>query len=307
MLKPNLFIVGAAKAGTTSLYSYLNNHPKINASIIKEPHFFSDDIRCKDMSPKRKKRACFNQEKYFAKEILAPKHIAYIESQDNYLKLFDLREDYSYFLDASTGYLHSKSAAQNIYDFNKDAKIIISLRHPAERAYSHFLMDLSGGMLESKDFIKEIERQRNKKNRNSENNLYIEGSLYARQIERYMDIFPKENIMIVFQDELNRDTQKIMDGIFDFLDLDSIKVDIEKRENAGKVPRSFRLNNFMMKFVFLRDFIPQVIKDKVKLLLQTPHKQKMSSAEREYILGYVKEDIKALEKLLDRDLSGWLV
>ncbi len=180
MLKSNLCIVGAAKAGTTSLYSYLNNHPKINASIIKEPHFFSDDIRCKDISPKRKKRTCFNQEKYFAKKILTPKHIAYIESQDNYLKLFDLREDYSYFLDASTEYLPSKSTAKNIYGFNKDAKIIISLRHPAERAYSHFLMDLSGGMLKSKDFIKEIERQRNKKNRNTNGNLYIERSLYAQ-------------------------------------------------------------------------------------------------------------------------------
>lgn len=306
MLKPNLFIVGAAKAGTTSLYSYLNDHPKINASVIKEPHFFSDDIRCKDINPKRKKSTCFNQEKYFAKKILAPKHIGYIESQDNYLKLFDLRGDYSYFLDASTGYLHSESAAKNIYDFNKDAKIIISLRDPCERAYSHFLMDLSGGVLESKDFIKEIERQRNKKNRNIENNLYIERSLYAQQIKRYMDIFPKENILIIFQEDLNRDTQKVMDEVFDFLDLDPIKIDIEKRENTGKVPRSFRLNNLMMKFVFLRDFIPQVIKDKVKLLLQTSHKQKMSSVERAYILRYVKEDIKALERLLDRDLSGWL-
>ncbi|MEJ2437361.1 MAG: sulfotransferase [Sulfurovaceae bacterium] len=114
-----------------------------------------------------------------------------------------------------------------MYDFNKDAKIIIALRHPAERAYSHFLMDLSGGILESKDFIKEIERQENEKNRNIENDLYIERSLYAQQIKRYMDIFPKENIMIVFQEDFNRDTQKIMDEIFDFLDLDSIKIDIK--------------------------------------------------------------------------------
>ncbi len=116
-----------------------------------------------------------------------------------------------------------------------------------------------------------------------------------------MDIFPKENIMIVFQGELNRDTQKIMDGIFDFLDLDSIKVDIEKRENTGKVPKNFRLNNFMMKFVFLRDFIPQMIKDKVKLLLQTSQKQKMSSAEREYMLRFFEDDIKSLKNCLIRN------
>lgn len=308
MLKPNLFIVGAAKAGTTSLYSYLNGHPRINASIIKEPHFFSDDIRCKDVDPKRKKRSCFDQKKYFAKKILAPKHIAYIESQDNYLKLFDFREDYSYFLDASTGYLYSKSAAKNIYGFNKDAKIIIALRHPVERAYSHFLMDLNGGVLESKDFMKEVKKElQNKSKEYRQTHMYIEFGLYSEQIKRYLDTFPRENIMIVFQDELNRDTQKIMDGIFGFLDLEPIKINIEKRENISRVPKSFILNNFMMKFVFLRDFIPQKIKDTVKLLLQTSHKPKMSSIEREHMLRYFKEDIEALEKLLDKDLSRWLV
>ncbi len=308
MLKPNLFIVGAAKAGTTSLYSYLNEHPRINASIIKEPHFFSDDIRCKDVDPKRKERVCFNQEKYFAKKILAPKHIAYIESRDNYLKLFDFAGDYSYFLDASTGYLYSKSAAKNIYDFNKDAKIIIALRDPAERAYSHFLMDLIGGVLESKDFIKEVKKElQDKPKKHRQNHMYIEFGLYSEQIKRYLDTFPRENILIVFQDELNRDTQKIMDDVFDFLNLEPIEINIEKRENTSKVPKSFRLNNFMMKFVFLRDLIPQEIKDKVKSLLQSSHKPKMSSAEREYMLEYFKKDIKELEKLLDKDLSRWLV
>lgn len=113
--KPNFFIVGAPKAGTTFLSYYLSQHPDIFMSEVKEPNYFS---RIQKQGPS----------------------IVY-DDEDKYLQLFTKSKGESIIGEASTTYLYFKGTEDRIYNFNKEARILISLRNPVERAYSHYLMD----------------------------------------------------------------------------------------------------------------------------------------------------------------------
>lgn len=104
-LIPNFFIVGAPKCGTTAVSEYLRNHPSIFMSFPKEPHHFSDDF------------AQFREYRRL----------------DDYMKLFRGRtQDHLIVGEASVWYLYSSSAVKSIYEFNKDAKILVMLRNPID-------------------------------------------------------------------------------------------------------------------------------------------------------------------------------
>ncbi len=102
--KPNLFIIGAPKCGTTTLFDYLGRYPEVGTGNLKEPHFFCDDLAA----------------------------IQAIKSTEEYLKNFPTKFAGRYLLDASTNYIYSSVAIRNILDFNPLAKIIVMVRHPAD-------------------------------------------------------------------------------------------------------------------------------------------------------------------------------
>ena len=110
MLKPNLFIIGAPKCGTTSIYSFLKQHPEIYMPDFKEPHYFGSDLN--------KKKG------------------VYIDTEEEYLSLFIESKNEIFIGEASTYYLYSNLAPMEIFKFNPDSKIIIALRNPIDLIYS---------------------------------------------------------------------------------------------------------------------------------------------------------------------------
>src|SRR5262245_16436607 len=117
---PNFFIVGAAKAGTTSLHAYLSAHPQVFMPALKEPHYFADF----ELSPE------FDN------------FMPVIRDQPAYQDLFRGSQGSTAVGEASPSYLCDPAAAARIKAAIPDAKIVISLRNPVDRAYSHYLMDL---------------------------------------------------------------------------------------------------------------------------------------------------------------------
>ena len=107
--KPNFFIVGGPKCGTTALYTYLKNHPEIFMSRIKEPQFFAADIFCDQRT---------------------------VQTLADYLSCFAAARNEKRIGEASTAYLGSRNAAQEIKAFNPNAQIIIALRNPVEVMYA---------------------------------------------------------------------------------------------------------------------------------------------------------------------------
>ncbi len=246
MNKPNLFVVGAAKAGTTSLFHYLSQHPEIYAPPIKEPNHFGTDI---DLAHFRKDYLNRNHiigKSYFKCEKLEKRHIAYIKDLNNYLKLYRDAKKEKYLIDVSNSYLYSNLAAKEIYDFNKSAKIIIILRQPVERAISHYIMDVAQNRQKELDAYKAIKSDYEAKLKGwGISNLYVELSQFSNQAKRYLDIFPKDQIVIVSFDELKNNPIQLMNKLWSFLNIDPIQLETNKIFNPSGVPKNLFLKSLI--------------------------------------------------------------
>lgn len=207
----NLFVVGAMKAGTTTFVELLRQHPNIYVPPIKEPHFFTDHLPRFVYHPSR----FFDLDTYFKKEFPAPLHIAHLSTADQYKQLYALAEDQKYLLDASTAYLASQDAATSIAKYNKDAKIIVTLRDPLQRMYSHYEMALGLG-LEKRSFASVVASEVEQYNKHTLSNYtYLGMSLYKAQIESYTSRF--DHVLILSFEDLIDNTEALLKEVATFL------------------------------------------------------------------------------------------
>ncbi len=307
---PNFFIVGAAKSGTTSLYNYLDQHPDVYMSPIKEPHYFSKDIKLQDFNKEYREHNTFDIIKYLAKNKLEKKHIAYINDLDSYLQLFREQRNEKCIGEMSSGYLYSKEAAQRIYDFNPHSKIIVILRNPIERTFSHWLMGLQIGLVKNQNFLDAVMQDYALEKKGwGISYTYIELGLYFEQIKRYYDIFPSNNIKIFLFDDLQENAKKVSAELFAFLDINLFEsIDYNKKYNVTKLPKNAFIKNLIHnKFLkLLTSPIPTSAKNILKntLYSQKPI-PKLTKYDRESLIPFFKEDIKKLEYLINRNLTNW--
>ncbi|MDQ3821894.1 MAG: sulfotransferase [Actinomycetota bacterium] len=206
---PNLFVVGAARAGTTSLLRYLGEHPDVFMTRFKEPHFFSRH-----------------------RPSLAP----YVHDEAAYLRLFASART-PFRGEASTSYLWAEPAAARIERASPEAKILISVRDPVERSHSFYWHRVRRG-LERRSFAAAVadELERGFPHERPSCGWHIR---CAADLRRYLDVFGTNVRVIVFE-ELIRDVARELAGVFDFLGVDpTVSRQIEpERHNAFAVPRS---------------------------------------------------------------------
>ncbi len=310
---PDFFIVGATKAGTTSLYYYLNSHPEVYMSPVKEPHHFATDIDLEHLRPQVKKRLKAQEtEKFIEGEMEGTLHRAYIRSRELYLKLFRKAEAGQIKGEASPSNLFSKTAAKEIHDFNSNAKILIILRNPVMRAYSHYLMDLKLGFtsLGFNDALKEDEKTTYKSWGAASN--YIPLGMYFEQIKRYYAVFPEHQIKVILQEDLKRQPEKTMQQIYRFLNInESYLPNFHQKHNEALVPRN-PITSRLLKIEFLRIFLREklensTLKRKIKNLLFTqPVSSSPDTATTERLKHLFKSDIEKTSTLIKHDLSEWL-
>ena len=235
-MKVDFFIVGAPKAGTTSLYYYLNEHPEIEMSTQKETDFFSDS-------------AIQKQGLYYGKNR--------IDTLEKYHNLFPTTQEKKYG-EASVSYLFYEDVPEKIKAYNSKGKIIIMLRNLVDRAFSHYLMDYRLGLISST-----LEEVIESKSYNKKSKLfyqqYIELGLYFKQVKRYLEIFGSENVHIILYQDFKNDIEVVMKKVYHFLEVDSkFEQKVEKKYNTFSIPK----NNFIRivySFVGLRKFLKFVI------------------------------------------------
>ncbi|WP_181833169.1 sulfotransferase family protein [Bacillus taeanensis] len=284
---PNFYIVGAAKCGTTSLYYYLNSHPNVYMSTMKEPHFFAQ------VNPTKEQR-----------------HIVPVVSNEvDYLKLFEGCEDGMLKGEASPSYLWSEKAPLNIYEKAPDGKIIILLRDPIERAYSHYLMDFRQGV-QTKSFYEALKEDYSKKEKGwGVSHLYVELGLYYEQVKRYLETFGDDQIKVLLFEDLKSNRESLMEEICGFLDVDFNLLAFEKDKVYLRyaAPRN-KLAQKVMGNPMIRNaakFVPQAfrtgIKDKV--LFKRTEKPKMDENSKNFLKEVYETDLQQLESLLNKDLS----
>ncbi len=285
---PNFFIVGAPKAGTTSLYYYLDAHPEVFMSSIKEPNYFSY-------------QATADQQLYYKEKGIA--------TWDKYIALFKSIEQKKAIGEASVSYLFYPEAAKKIKEKFPKARIIIMLRNPIERAISHYNMDYKLGYIDCS-----LENAIQKKDKSDLNKLYyqqfIQLGFYFEQVKRYIELFGQENVLIIYFEDINNNTQLEVEKLFHFLGVDShFQINTTARYNTFKTPRNYIIREmYRIKSlrIALKNLLPEKLIDLIKNIILTKNKKRWP---KESTISFLKElyklDIQKLEKLLNRNLKSW--
>lgn len=298
MVMPNFLILGAANSGTTSLYDYLKQHPDIYMPEVKEPRFFAfEDEALKFCGPGDEHRNANS-----------------VTRLDEYRALFSGVTKEKAIGEASPPYLYIPKAAERIRHHIPNAKLIAILRNPADRAFSNFMHQRAIGYEPLADFSMAIEDEETRiKNNWSFIWHYRARGYYYKQIKRFMDIFPHENIRIYLYEDFSENNVALIQDIFRFLGVDdTFCPNVSIQHNPTGEPKS----QFFMRF--LRDpglakaiakrLLPYSLRANLKsrLLARNTAGQAMPPDFRRKLLEDYRPDIAKLEKLLDRDLSVWL-
>ena len=249
MKNPNLFIVGAPKSGTTFLYHYLKQHPDIYFPNFKEPHFFGSD--------------------------LIRRNGAYNLSLDEYQDLF--KTDKKIIGEASTFYIFSKDAPEEIYNFNPKAKIIIMLRDLVDLVHSLHSQFVFSGDEVIEDFTQALELEDSRLSGNRipnqttvVNKLFYTSNILSlpRSIKSFIRYFGRENIKFIDLDDIKKNPKKVYFETLEFLNIDSnLNIPNFKIINKNKTYKSKTVRDFIKKYsIFLGSLRSKVFKKPLGLI-----------------------------------------
>ena len=303
MIKPNLFIVGQPKSGTTALHFFLEQHPEIFMARPKEPHYF-----CKDFHE--------DSDRYHGKS--GSKKYFPIRTFDEYIGLFATKEKYKIFGEASTNYLYSKVAAKNIYEFSPDAKIIMIFREPVSFLYSLHSQYVNATSEDVENFENAFnlsEDRMNGKNipvraRCPLYVCYSERIYYFSQIERYFNLFSEDQIKIIIFDDFRKDNEKIYKDILKFLEVSEDFLPDFKGVHESKAPKNKFLNKFFrnphLKNI-PKNILPAKLYDLIQLkvqelLMKNQERIPIDPDLKLKIMKKFKPEVEKLSSLLHRDL-----
>lgn len=305
MTMPNFIIIGAGKCGTTSLVSYLSQHPEIYFSPIKEPRFFAfegQQLDCRGPA-----------DEHFVQTT--------VTDLSSYKRLFEGVTTEKAIGEASTGYLHRPRAIERIKYYVPDARLITFLRDPVERAYSTYLMNVRIGVEPLSDFSKAIAEQDQRSHAGwCVAHNYISIGYYYRHLKPYINTFGRDQVRVYLYNDFKRDNLSIINDIFEYLDVDSTFVpDINKKQNAANlVPANRAIDWLLDKSVRCLNTSAKLITPGLawrsrRLACELENtrisqyiKSTMPNKLRKKLISLYREDIIQLEKLIDRDLSDWL-
>lgn len=201
MAKPNFFIVGAPKCGTTSLSNYLRVHPNVFMSTPKELNYFSEDLS---------------------------DELRHAKSLDQYLDFFkDSKPEHLAVGEASPSYLSSSVALNNIRKFDENAKIILMLRNPVDLTYSLHSQLLSNYVEDERDFEKawNLQEARSKGQKIPKTCVFPPFLQYSKichlgdQVKDLQNIFPPDKVLLILMDELKVSTQTVYEKVLSFLEV----------------------------------------------------------------------------------------
>lgn len=273
--KVNLFLIGAAKCGTSSLFSFLSGHPDICACELKEPKFFlGNDLQIE-------------------------------KEMDQYHSLFKGKRRYK--MEASVQYSVPENDGrvyEKIHKYNPEAKILYIIRNPIHRIESNHWHAFNVGLSKIRDVNASIFSNNN-----------IEASSYFRNIKPFMDVFGKEQVLILLYDDLKNEVDYIRKQLSSFLEIEISQFGAEiskinvskgsKRKNLGWLKWA---DNYLI-FSLLKKMVPPKFKPRIITLISDTMSLKsrpqLNEKSIKAIRAHLKQDIMKMEKLLDRNLSAW--
>ena len=292
--KPNFFIPGAAKSGTTSLHELLDTHPDISMSKEKEPVYWNNKL--------------FNE--FENLEI------------SRYLNLFE--QEVKIKGESTTSYMYYDNFIKNVKDnFHQPPKFIFILRNPIDRYISHYNW-LKGLGKEKRRIDKIIEEERylDFKEYNDYPKEYYQFGLYYKWISRFIENFGKENIKIVTLEKLISERLNILNSCYEFLGvskMDSVNCIKSNKTNKVIFPSMYHFlrksSIGKMKYTSIsKYFLPKKIRMKIKSLMKIAiknwisvesKKEILSDKQRKKLRDKYFEDVMSLKNKLNYDFSEW--
>ncbi|MFB6347323.1 MAG: sulfotransferase [bacterium] len=304
-MDPNhFFLLGAAKSGTTSLYSSLNQHPDLHMTPTKEPQFFQLDREYE-------KGLDFYHEKYF-----------------------EGHGDESIFGDAAHRHLYLPWIPDRILELLPEAKFAVILRNPVDRAYSHYWHWRRSGRpnTESEPFdraiyqdylrIKAGYRHRTEEEKQLYQDhltdmslglyrTYLDSGYYHEQIKRYTDRVGRDRLKVVFFRDYIEDPSAVCNELFEFLKLSPYDIE-QEHQTHGFVPRSdlaqalFSRGRSLAESLGVYEWIPYSFQTMIRSLNEADKtKESMSTLTRDWLSRHYEEHNNRLEQFLSIDLDHW--
>jgi len=299
MTLPNFLILGAAKAGTTSLYKYLEQHPDIYMSSFKEPGFFAfEGEQLNFQGPGTKTRI----NKWSVTDI------------NTYQEMFAGVTTEKAIGEATPLYLYYPKACDRIKHYIPDAKLIVMLRDPVERAFSNYVWAVQPGAEPITNFTDALAAEPERINHNWGPRWHYKAQgFYYRQLKLYYENFTRQQIKIYLHEDFVANPVAVLQDIFKFLAIDNTFCpDMSKKHNTSQIPR----NKTWHKFINQPNLIKSIIKPLLPVDLRQNikknaknnnlYKPQLSPEVRQLLITEYQPDILQLQELIGRDLSKWL-
>ncbi|MFN7994633.1 MAG: sulfotransferase [Bryobacteraceae bacterium] len=311
---PNFFVVGAPKAGTTSLYHYLDQHPEIFMSPIKEPNYFASEVRIENFAPELRMAAERDLQAlriYLDGEITEKRFGGIVSDWEDYVRLFRNAKEERAIGEASVIYLWSETSARNIQERLPDARIIMILRNPIDVAFSQYWHAVEAGAQRDsfrhaiESCVKYRERWLNVLN------PFLQTGLYSAQVKRYLERFPPDRIRIYDYQAYSASPAPLLQDLFGFLGVDTaFRPDFSIRHLQPRTPHSVSVNYVLKKsgvWERLKKLCPEFLRPYARAAAYRQHVgPTMDPNDRRYLADYYREDVRKLSALLDRDFTFWL-
>jgi sulfotransferase family protein len=297
--KPNFFIVGAPKCGTTALYDYLREHPNVFMSELKEPHYFSTDLITHPL----------------------------IKTPEDYIRLFsDSTQEHLRIGEASASYLLSAEAARNIRAFSRDAKIIAMFRNPVDMVHSFHsqLLYWSDETVEDFETAWGLQERRSRGldvPRSCREPFWLQYAQLGRfgsQTQRLLAAFPREQVKLILYDDFAASPQTVYNEVIDFLEIPHDHRTDFPRVNENKRAKSAWFRDFYRApppvlhkaFVALKQLVGAeqmiALKQRIVDLNTVKERRRPLSLElRGQLVETFREEVALLSRLLNRDLGHW--
>jgi hypothetical protein len=287
---PNFFIVGARKCGTTSLYFYLKKIPGVYMSPVKELFFFA---------PHAVQTDAFDV----------------IRDKKEYLRFFEKARGYIAVGEATPIYLWDLDSPKLIHQAVPNARIIILLRDPIERAYSQYLRVIKYSGMKASFYDELMRDYKSQEKLYGTSQLYVEMGMYYEQVKRYFDIFGREKVKVIIFEEFIQHKEQTVNEVLAFLGVNyAVTAAIRGHYNPDSVPRSplsrwifaffRRLRARNIKFYKILALLPDSLVQLAleKILFKRTQKPNMEPEAFKFLQEIYHDDVLRLESLLGRSL-----
>ena len=303
MRLPDFLVIGAAKAGTVSLYHYLGQHPQILMCPVNECNFFA--LEAAD----------------WTKHFRGPVDRLYLDQHcvktlEVYRRLFDKAGPHQMIGESSPLYLFSALAAARIRHHIPNAKIVAILRQPVDRAFSNYQHFRQAQIEPIADFREAIRAEPARRAQGWGPWpfwYYAEMGFYARQLQNYFALFGRKQILVVLYEDLKSNPVGLLKRIYEFVGVDpAYTPDTSTRHNLGGVPRWDWLQRLMVKPSFAKSVAKSVLPTRMRhdfrnrIADWNTQKAALDPNVRAELNRVYRDDILNLQELIGRNLTQWL-